>query len=107
MNSPVRTDFLSKRALRAERVSSLAMDSLSTDWVKLPSEYSAHGKKEQKKSKKILPGTAAMTDKLWLLPFGPDQIHLPTLHSPDSAGFLMPVVQIASGFIILANFTTA
>ncbi len=25
-----------------------------------------------------------MTDKLWLLPFGPDQIHLPTLHSPDS-----------------------
>jgi|GEM_PF-2426761 hypothetical protein len=48
-----------------------------------------------------------MTDKLWLLPFGPDQIHLPTLHSPDSAGFLMPVVQIASGFIILANFTTA
>lgn len=25
-----------------------------------------------------------MTDKLWLLPFGPDQIHLPALHSPDS-----------------------
>jgi hypothetical protein len=80
------------------------MDSLSTDWVKLPSEYSVGS---IKKSKKILPGTAAMTDKLWLLPFGPDQIHLPTLHSPDSAGLLMPVVQIASGFIILANFTTA
>ncbi len=37
-----------------------------------------------------------MTDKLWLLPFGPDQIHLPALHSPDSAGFLMLAGEIAS-----------
>ena len=40
-----------------------------------------------------------MTDKLWLLPFGPDQIHLPTLHSPDSAGFLIPDKQIARAFM--------
>lgn len=39
-----------------------------------------------------------MTDKLWLLPFGPDQIHLPALHSPDSAGFLIPDAKIARGF---------
>ena len=40
-----------------------------------------------------------MTDKLWLLPFGPDQIHLPTLHSPDSGGFLVPHRKIARGFM--------
>ena len=40
-----------------------------------------------------------MTDKLWLLPFGPDQIHLPTLHSPDSAGFLVSDRQIARAFM--------
>jgi len=40
-----------------------------------------------------------MTDKLWLLPFGPDQIHLPTLHSPDSAGFLISRREIARGFM--------
>lgn len=45
-----------------------------------------------------------MTDKLWLLPFGPDQIHLPTLHSPDSARFLMPAGEIARGFVNHANF---
>ena len=39
-----------------------------------------------------------MTDKLWLLPFGPDQIHQPTLHSPDSAGFLISPQRIASCF---------
>lgn len=41
-----------------------------------------------------------MTDKLWLLPFGPDQIHLPALHSPDSAGVIIPPRQIASGFVL-------
>jgi len=35
-----------------------------------------------------------MTDKLWLLPFGPDQIHLPTLHSPDSAGFIILMMRL-------------
>ncbi len=45
-----------------------------------------------------------MTDKLWLLPFGPDQIHLPALHSPDSAGFIMPEVNIASGFLPLIRY---
>lgn len=40
-----------------------------------------------------------MTDKLWLLPFGPDQIHLPTLHSPDSAGFLILAWGNARGFV--------
>lgn len=45
--------------------------------------------------KKILSGTAAMKDKLWLLPFGPDQIHLPTLHSPDSAALIIPAGEIA------------
>ncbi len=44
-----------------------------------------------------------MTDKLWLLPFGPDQIHLPTLHSPDSGGFIMSDDEIARGFVKLAN----
>jgi len=42
-----------------------------------------------------------MTDKLWLLPFGPDQIHLPALHSPDSAFYLPPEIEIARGFIRL------
>ncbi len=45
-----------------------------------------------------------MTDKLWLLPFGPDQIHLPTLHSPDSGGFLMPASEIARGFVNHTQF---
>ena len=45
-----------------------------------------------------------MTDKLWLLPFGPDQIHLPTLHSPDSGGFIMSDDEIARGFMACANF---
>ena len=40
-----------------------------------------------------------MTDKLWLLPFGSDQFHLPTLHSPDSEGFLMPAGEIASEYL--------
>jgi len=44
-----------------------------------------------------------MTDKLWLLPFGPDQIHLPTLHSPDSEVFLLPEAEIARGFITLIS----
>ena len=39
-----------------------------------------------------------MTDKLWLLPFGPDQFHLPALHSPDSGSFLIPRAKIARGF---------
>ena len=45
-----------------------------------------------------------MTDKLWLLPFGPDQIHLPTLHSPDSAGFIMSNDEIARGFMNCGDF---
>ncbi len=36
-----------------------------------------------------------MKDKLWLLPFGPDQIHLPTLHSPDSAALIVVSGEIA------------
>ena len=39
-----------------------------------------------------------MTDKLWLLPFGPDQIHLPTLHSPDSEDFLIPPTHNGKSF---------
>ncbi len=45
-----------------------------------------------------------MTDKLWLLPFGPDQFHLPTLHSPDSAGFIMSDDEIARGFMNCEDF---
>lgn len=50
-----------------------------------------------------------MTDKLWLLPFGPDQIHLPALHSPDSAGFLIPTHKKSKrfssvGFQVVACF---
>ena len=44
-----------------------------------------------------------MTDRLWLLPFGPDQIRLPTLHSPDSGGFLDSDPEIARGFVMPAQ----
>lgn len=44
-----------------------------------------------------------MTDKLWLLPFGPDQIHLPALHSPDSGATHTPTHPESKRYVELSR----